>query len=91
MPVTKTAKRALRSSKKKEKFNKALISKLEAAIREAENKPSKKTVKAAVSLVDKASKKKIIHKNKAARLKSRLDKLISKKPPSSKSKTKKKK
>lgn len=75
MPVTKTAKRALRASKRKEQMNKKFISKLENALRKAQKKPSKKSVLEAISLVDKAAKKNIIHKNKAARLKSRLDQI----------------
>jgi small subunit ribosomal protein S20 len=76
MPVTKTAKRALRGSKRKQKVNKSIIAKLEIAMREA--KLSKKTsaVQKAVSLLDRANKKKVIHKNKAARIKSQLSKLV---------------
>jgi len=36
-------------------------------------------VKKTVSLIDKAAKRKVVHKNKAARLKSRISKLRSKK------------
>ena len=75
MPVTKTAKRALRSSKRKEKVNKITISGLESAIRVAEKSKKEAKIKIAVSLADRASKRKIIHKNKAARIKSSLSKL----------------
>ena len=76
MPVTKTAKRALRSSKKKESTNKIISTKLSIAIRLAQSKPSKENVKKAISSVDIASKKHVIHKNKAGRIKSRLSKLV---------------
>ncbi len=76
MPVTKTAKRALRVSKRKEAINKAFISRLEIAIKQAKRKPTIKNVKEAVSLADKAAKKNIFHKNKAARIKSKLSKLV---------------
>ena len=79
MPVTKTAKRALRSSKKKEQINKLIISKLEVAIRRAKKGKVKERVLAAISLSDRAAKKKVIHKNKAARTKSQLSKLLPKK------------
>lgn len=79
MPVTKTAKRALRSSKEKEAMNKLIVSKMEIAIRKLKKTRSKKDFQAAVSRVDKAAKKKIIHKNKAARIKSQLSKLVAKK------------
>jgi small subunit ribosomal protein S20 len=78
MPVTKTAKRALRSSKRKENLNRLLKSRLEVAIRLAKG-GSKEKAKEAISLADRAAKKKIIHKNKAARIKSSLSKYLPKK------------
>ncbi len=79
MPVTKTAKRALRSSARKESVNRAAISKLEVSIRLAKKSKTEKDIKLAVSLADRASKKKIIHSNKAARIKSSLSKLLPRK------------
>lgn len=76
MPVTKTAKRALRGSKRKEIINKIIVSKLEIAIKSAKKTKSKKAVEKAVSLADRASKTATIHKNKAARIKSLLSKLL---------------
>ena len=76
MPVTKTAKRALRTSLNKQKVNTALISKLEIAMRAAKKSKNEKNIKIAMSLADRASKKKIIHSNKAARIKSSLSKLL---------------
>ncbi len=78
MPVTKTAKRALRGSKRKEIINKIIVSKLEVAIKSAKKTKSKKNIESAVSLADRASKTNTIHKNKAARIKSQLSKLLSK-------------
>lgn len=79
MPVTKTAKRALRSSKRKEEANKQIRSQLEIAIRVAKKEKSDKAVSSASSLADRAAKKNIIHKNRAARIKSSLSKIASKK------------
>ncbi len=76
MPVTKTAKRALRGSKRKEIVNKIALSKLEIAIKSAKKSKSKKNIEAAVSLADRAAKSSSIHKNKAARIKSQLSKLL---------------
>ncbi len=76
MPVTKTAKRALRGSKKKESINKLIVSKLEVAVRQAQNSKTVEKILTAVSLTDRAAKKKVIHKNKAARMKSQLSKLM---------------
>jgi ribosomal protein S20 len=79
MPVTKTAKRALRGSQRKAIVNSLIISNLEAAIRQAKTKKTKEAVRKAVSLADRATKKKVFHKNKAARIKSALSKITSKK------------
>jgi small subunit ribosomal protein S20 len=91
MPVTKTAKRALRVSKRKRITNKVLISKMETAIRAAEKNPTSKNVKTAISFADRAAKKNIIHKNKAARIKSRLDRQNKTKTNKAKGNSKKKK
>ena len=76
MPVTKTAKRALRGSTKKMGVNKIILSRLEKTLRLAKKTKTKKNVELAVSLTDKAAKKRTIHKNKAARIKSQLSKLL---------------
>lgn len=78
MPVTKTAKRALKSSAKKQIINTLITAKLEAAIRFAQKTKSEEKILKAISLADQAAKKKVIHKNKAARIKSKLGKLIPK-------------
>ena len=76
MPVTKTAKRALRGSKEKESVNKLTMSRLEGAIRLAKKTKSEAKILVAVSLADRAAKRKVIHKNKSARIKSQLAKLM---------------
>lgn len=72
MPVTKTAKRALRSSKRKESINKITFSRLEIAIKLAKKTKTKKDIRSAISLTDKAVKKKVVHPNKAGRIKAQL-------------------
>lgn len=90
MPVTKTAKRALRSSNKKHLVNKAIIAGLEIALRLAKKTKAQKDVLKAISLADRAAKKKVIHKNKAARIKSSLAKILTKtKAPAKTTETKK--
>lgn len=89
MPVTYTAKRALRSSAKKQVINALIISKLEVAIRQAKKTKGIEAVKTASSLADRAAKKHVIHKNKASRIKSSLSKLV--KPKAKVKKTSKKK
>jgi ribosomal protein S20 len=78
MPVTKTAKRALRSSKRKLEVNKLMRTKLEIAIRIAKKGKKEKDILSAISLADRSAKMHIIHKNKAAHIKSTLSKLSSK-------------
>jgi len=89
MPVTTTAKRALRSSKNKEVINRAVLGKLGIAVRVARKSKTTEKILAAISLADRAAKKKVIHKNKAARIKSQLSKLLLRKV-SSHTKTSKK-
>jgi len=76
MPVTKTAKRALRSSKKKAEVKASVISKLEIAVRLAKKSATSRNILKAISLADMSAKKHAIHKNKAARIKSTLSKLL---------------
>lgn len=76
MPVTKTAKRALRVSKRKASANSMERSRLEIAIRTAQKSKKEKDVVVASSLADRAAKKNLLHKNKASRLKSSLSKLL---------------
>lgn len=75
MPVTSSAKRALRKDRRRTIINKRLKKRIRQALKEARKKPTAKTCALATSILDRATKKKVIHKNKAARLKSRLAKL----------------
>jgi small subunit ribosomal protein S20 len=76
MPVTKTAKRALRSSERKAEINKSILKRMEIATRIAKKTLKKTDITKAISLIDRAVKKKTIHKNKASRIKSSLSKLL---------------
>ena len=90
MPVIKSAKKKLRADRKRERANKKIETLVRLTIKKAERKPTPKSIQEAFSLVDKAVKKNIIHKNKAARIKSRLSKLLGKKTQvSAKNKTQK--
>lgn len=76
MPIKESAKKALRQSIKRNLLNK----KKKSAIKEVVKKTvDDKGMPKAQSIIDKAAKTGYIHKNKAARLKSRLAKKISKK------------
>lgn len=76
MPVTKTAKRALRVAKRKAKANAGQRRKLEIALRAAQKSNKEADVRTASSLTDRAVKNNLIHKNKAAHIKSSLAKLL---------------
>lgn len=75
MPVTKTAKRALRAAKRKFKVNNVIRKQLEVAIRVAKKDKTLVKIAAAVRLADRAAKNNIIHKNKASRIKKVLSRL----------------
>ena len=75
MPIIKSAKKQLRQSKKRQRKNRQSKDALKEAIKLAKIKKTKETVRQAISLVAKAAKKNIMHKNKAARITSQLSKL----------------
>ncbi|MEK9200955.1 MAG: 30S ribosomal protein S20 [Patescibacteria group bacterium] len=76
MPITTGAIRKLRADKKKQKVNVRVRSAFKQALVSARKKPTKEMIAKAFSLLDRAAKKSVIHKNKASRLKSRLSALV---------------
>ena len=72
MPVTKQAKKKLRKDRRREKENLKLKSEYKKTIKKTKKSPTPKNLSQANKVLDKAAKKGLIHKNKAARLKSRL-------------------
>lgn len=85
MPISKSAKKAGRQNIKRQLKNSAVknkIKRLEREIRLSSGKKDSEKTKALLMLffkaVDKAAKEKIIEKNKAARKKSRLSRLLMK-------------
>lgn len=76
MPVIKSAKKKLRQDKKREKSNKLLRTSFKSAVKDAQKSKSAQNILKAIKLTDKAVKKRLIHKNKAARVKSALNKLV---------------
>ena len=75
MPVIKSAIKKLRQDKKREKRNDVMREVLKSTVRSAKKTKSGKSIAKAISIVDKAAKSKIIHQNKASRLKSALTKI----------------
>jgi len=84
MPVTIGAKKKLRQDKKRERINLATKKKAKEVVKKFKLQPDKKKLADVYSVLDSLSKKKIYHANKVARLKSRLSKLLGKKPSVSK-------
>jgi small subunit ribosomal protein S20 len=83
MPIIKSAKKALRQSKRKQAKNLVYKTGVKKAKKVIEKKVlakdkdgAKADLKAFYKIVDKAAKKNVLHKNKAARLKSRLAKKL---------------
>lgn len=79
MPVTKQAKKKLRKDIKREKTNDLLRKELKKTVKNSRSNPTAKKLLQSMKIIDKASKKNIIHKNKAARIKSRLARLLTEK------------
>lgn len=78
MPNIKSAKKKVRKDQKREAANYGYLAGIKKAFKNLTKYKGKKAsegIKKAYSVIDKAVKKKIIHKNKAARLKSRVTKL----------------
>ena len=84
MPQTKSAKKALRSSKRKQEFNTARKWKLKKSLKELRKgiqngaKDIEQTVAKVYSALDKAVKTNLIHKKRADRKKSRVAKMVAK-------------
>lgn len=74
MPIIASAQKKLRQDKKRTSANKQVIKSLKQAVRQARLSPTAAHLTSAFTALDLAAKKRVIHKNKAARLKSRLSK-----------------
>lgn len=72
MPIIKSAKKRVRTAKRNQTQNLKYKNAMKKAISDYTKKPSKKKLSQAFSKIDKAVKINLIHKNKAARLKSTL-------------------
>ncbi|MDO8567409.1 MAG: 30S ribosomal protein S20 [Dehalococcoidales bacterium] len=84
MPNIKSAERAMRVSRKKHLHNQAIKSEVKTKISNAESlilagkAEAKDAATAAISSLDKAAEKGVIHRNNAARRKSRLARKLNK-------------
>ena len=95
MPITSAAKKALKVNKRQRAENDITRAKVKGALKgarfaiESNESDVDKKVSQAYRELDMASKKNVIHKNKAARLKSRLTKKLSLSKPEKKAPAKK--
>jgi small subunit ribosomal protein S20 len=76
MPIIQSAKKKLRQDIKRTAQNSRTKRNLKETVKTAKKNPDTKTISEAYSEIDTAVKKKVIHKNKAARLKSQLVKRV---------------
>lgn len=76
MPILKNAKKALRVSQRKAVVNRRIKSMMKTMTDAFIAKPSKEALAEAFSAIDRAVKNNIIHRNRAARIKSRLSKML---------------
>lgn len=82
MPITQSAKKAIRGSLRKKAFNdrrkrvmKEVIKKIEKIVK-TDKAEASKMLSSAFQVIDKAAKKGVIKKNNAANKKSRLSRLV---------------
>lgn len=90
MPNTKSAIRTERKQNRRQVVNLRVRRSYKGAVLELKQNPSPENLRSAYKQLDKAAKKRVIAKNKASRLKSRLSKLIgasAKEQPVTKKKT----
>lgn len=74
MPIIRSAIKKVRKDKTRTARNKKRGTALKALLKKARTSKDKKVIQEVFSALDKAAKVKLIHPNKAARLKSRLSK-----------------
>ena len=76
MPVIKQAIKKVRQDRRKTAYNLRVKKNLKVVISAFRKNPSAKLLVSVYKASDKAAKTNVVHKNKAARIKSRLSKLI---------------
>lgn len=72
MPLLANAKKALRSSKRKQQLNQETRSKLKTAVENHKKTANSVSLAAAYSMIDRAVKHRVIHVNKGKRLKHQM-------------------
>jgi small subunit ribosomal protein S20 len=78
VPKIRSAKKKMRQTRAHTVANRARRSAIRTAVKKARQEPTAESVKAAVSALDRGARKGLIHRNAAARKKSRLAKRLAK-------------
>ena len=81
MPIIKSAKKKLKQDKHRTAINKSIRTRAKKAIISFRKNPNPDRLKLVYRLIDRAAKKQVFKKNKAARIKSRLAKFLQKNKP----------
>lgn len=89
MPISLSAKKSLRTALKNYKENVSVKNKYKKTVKGFLTKPTEEGLKEVYSVLDKAVKKFIFHKNKVSRLKAKYSKLVVKKTETVKAPVKK--
>jgi small subunit ribosomal protein S20 len=76
MPILKNAKKALRVSRRKTLVNRRVKSIVKTVVEKMRLEPTAENLSTAYAAIDTAAKSNIFHRNKAARYKSQLAKLL---------------
>lgn len=76
MPAIKSAKKKLKVDRKRESANKKAKIFIDFLIKKAKKKPTPENIRKTFKAIDKSVKNNIFHKNKGARIKSQLSKLL---------------
>lgn len=77
MPVTKQAIKKVRQDKRKAEINALVKKAFKKSVHDFRKNPSNEKLVLVYRTLDKAAKSNVIHHNKAARIKSRLSKMVS--------------
>jgi small subunit ribosomal protein S20 len=78
VPKIRSAKKRMRQGRARALANRARRSAIKTAVKKARQEPTAESVKAAASALDRGARKGLIHRNAAARKKSRLAKRLAK-------------
>lgn len=80
MPITQSAKKALRRDVKRHQTNRIFKDRMKITVDASKAQPTPENLSLSFSAIDRAAKKHLLHPNKAARLKSKLSRQLKSSP-----------